>query len=134
MGAMFDLEFVKKRINTFGIKVEDEDELLLNFCIDKVEYTIRNETNQPEVPEGLRHIAADMVVGEFIMAKKAFAPDKLDWIDIGYAIKQIQTGDTNTVFATGEGSLTPEQRLNGFIDYLLSYGKGELSSYRRIKW
>lgn len=37
----------------FGIKVEDEDEISLNFCIDKVEYTIRNETNQPEVPEGL---------------------------------------------------------------------------------
>lgn len=134
MGVMFDLEFVKERLNAFGIKVEDEDELSLNFCIDKVEYTIRNETNQPEVPEGLWHIAADMVVGEFIMAKKAFAPDKLDWIDVGYAVKQIQTGDTNTVFATGEGSLTPEQRLNSFIEYLLSYGKGELSSYRRIKW
>lgn len=131
---MFDAELVKARLNTFGIEVEENDMLSLNFCVEKVRDTIRNETNQPDVPQGLEHIAADMVVGEFLMAKKAFAPDKLNGIDLGCAVKQLQTGDTNTVFATGEGSKTPEQRLEAFINYLLSYGKSEFNSYRRIKW
>lgn len=131
---MFDAAVVKGRLEAFGIVIDENDELSLNFCIEKVRDTIKNETNQFEVPEGLEHIAADMVVGEFLMAKKAFAPDKLIGIDLGYAVKQLQAGDTNTVFATGEGSMTPEQRLNAFISYLLSYGKGEFNSYRRIKW
>lgn len=50
------------------------------------------------------------------------------------AVKQIQTGDTNTVFATGEGSSTPEQRLNSFLNYLLTYGRDQFSCYRKIRW
>lgn len=131
---MFDVSLVRERLGTFKIKVGENDEFALTFCVEKVRNTIMNETNQPDVPEGLEHIAADMAVGEFLMAKKTFAPDEFDNMDFGYAVKQIQAGDTNTVFAVGEGSATPEQRLNTFINYLLNYGKGELSSYRRIKW
>lgn len=131
---MFDVVLVKNRLVTFGIEVGDNDEFALTFCVDKVSNTIKNETNQPDVPEELEHIAADMAVGEFLMAKKTFAPESLSGIDFAYAVKQLQTGDTNTVFATGEGSMTPEQRLNAFISYLLSYGKDEFNSYRRIRW
>ena len=131
---MFDVSLVRERLGIFKIKVGENDEFALTFCVEKVRNTIRNETNQPDVPEGLEHIAADMAVGEFLMAKKTFAPDEFDNMDFGYAVKQIQAGDTNTVFAVGEGSATPEQRLNTFISYLLNCGKGELSSYRRIKW
>lgn len=70
----------------------------------------------------------------FFFSKKTFAPTDLEGFDLEYAVKQIQTGDTNTVFATGEGSLTPEQRLTSFINYLLSYGKAEFNSFRRIRW
>ena len=82
---------------------------------------------------GVEHIAVDMAVGEFLLSKKTFAPESLN-IDLSYAVKQIQAGDTNTVFATGESSLTPEQRLDNFINYLRSYGKSEFASFRRIKW
>ena len=80
------------------------------------------------------NIAVDMAVGEFLTAKKTFAPDSIAGIDLELAVKQIQTGDTNTVFAVGEGSLTPEQRLNAFLNYLLTYGREEFSCYRKIKW
>ena len=79
-------------------------------------------------------IAVDMAVGEFLTAKKTFSPDSIAGLDLDYAVKQIQTGDTNTVFATGEGSQTAEQRLTAFISYLLTYGKGEFACYRRIRW
>ena len=42
--------------------------------------------------------------------------------------------DRTLVSWTGEGSLTPEQRLTTFINYLLSYGKAEFNSFRRIRW
>ena len=120
---MFDTDTVKERLKSFGYEVKADDEFALTFCVEKVRSTIKNEINWNDVPEGLEHIAVDMAVGEFLLSKKTFAP-----------VKQIQTGDTNTVFATGEGSMTPEQRLTSFINYLLSYGKAEFNSFRRIRW
>lgn len=131
---MFSVDTVKERLKSFGYEVKESDEFSLTFCVDKVRNTIKNDTNQSEVPEGLEHIAVDMTVGEFLLAKKTFAPDDLANFDLTYAVKQIQTGDTNTVFATGDSSLTPEQRLTTFINYLLSYGRAEFSAYRRLKW
>lgn len=131
---MFDTEAVKSRLESFGYGVRVEDESALTFCVEKVRSTIKNEINHGEVPDGLEHIAVDMAAGEFLLAKKTFAPDDLEMLDLDYAVKQIQTGDTNTVFATGSASLTPEQRLTAFINYLLSYGRGEFHSFRCIRW
>ncbi len=131
---MFDTEAVKSRLESFGYEIRAEDESALTFCVEKVRSTVRNEINHNEVPDGLEHIAVDMAAGEFLLAKKTFAPDDLEMLDLDYAVKQIQTGDTNTVFATGSASLTPEQRLTAFINYLLSYGRGEFHSFRCIRW
>lgn len=131
---MFDTEAVKSRLKSFGYEVRAEDESALTFCVEKVRSTIKNEINHDEVPDGLEHIAVDMAAGEFLLAKKTFAPDDLAGIDLDYAVKQIQMGDTNTVFAIGEACLTPEQRLTAFINYLLSYGKNEFHVFRRIRW
>lgn len=131
---MFNVQTVKNRLKSFGYEVKAEDEFALTFCIEKVRSTIKNEINWQDVPEELEHIAVDMTVGEFLLSKKTFAPNDLVGFDLDYAVKQIQTGDTNTVFATGEGSLTPEQRLTAFINYLLSYGKAEFNSFRKIRW
>ncbi|MDE6999444.1 MAG: hypothetical protein K2P73_03975 [Lachnospiraceae bacterium] len=131
---MFGTKAVKERLKFFGYEVRENDRSALAFCIEKVRSTIRNEINCGEVPEGLEHIAVDMAAGEFLLSKKTFAPADLEGLDLDYAVKQIQTGDTNTVFATGEGSQTPEQRLTSFINYLLSYGRAEFNSFRRIRW
>lgn len=131
---MFNTDAVKDRLKSLGYEVKADDEFALTFCVEKVRSTIKNEINWQDVPEGLEHIAVDMEAGEFLLSKKTFAPNDLVGFDLDYAVKQIQTGDTNTVFATGEGSLTPEQRLTAFINYLLSYGKAEFNSFRRIRW
>lgn len=128
------LEKAKERLLAFGYTLKSGDEALLSFSVQKVENTIKNDCNVAEVPKGLMHIAVDMAVGEFLTAKKAFAPDDISGLDLGCAVKQIQTGDTNTVFATGEGSLTAEQRLDSFLNYLLTHGRDEFSCYRRIRW
>lgn len=129
---MFDK--VKERLKSLGYELKDGDEAAINFSIQKVENTIKNDCNVSSVPGGLINIAVDMAVGEFLTAKKTFAPDDIANIDLDFAIKQIQTGDTNTVFATGEANQTDEQRLNSFLNYLLTYGRDEFSCYRTIRW
>lgn len=131
---MYNVDEVRKRLQSFGYEVKESDTFSLTFCVEKVRSSIKNDVNCQDVPEGLEHIAVDMAVGEFLNAKKTFAPDDLSNFDLDFAVKQIQTGDTNTVFAVGDGSVTPEQRLTAFICYLLTYGKAEFSSFRRIRW
>ena len=128
------LERVKERLESFGYALKDGDEVILTFSIQKVENTIKNDCNIPSIPDGLMNIAIDMVVGEFLTAKKTFSPDDIAGLDLDFAVKQIQEGDTNTVFATGEASLTPEQRLNNFLNYLLTHGRDEFACYRKLRW
>ncbi|MCD7864026.1 MAG: hypothetical protein LUG61_11125 [Lachnospiraceae bacterium] len=128
------LEAVKGLLSTLGYEVQGDDEMLLNFCISKVTSTIKNDINWQEIPEGLRPIAVNMVLGEFLMAKKTFMPDSLSMLDLGVGIKQLQEGDKNTTFATGESTQTDEQRLNAFISHLLTDGRDEFGSYRRLRW
>ncbi len=128
------LNKVVARLNSFGYTLKTGDDVIVAFSIQKVENTIKNDCNVPEIPDGLENIAIDMAVGEFLTAKKTFTPDDITGLDLDYAVKQIQTGDTNTVFATGDASSTPEQRLNAFLNYLLSNGRDQFSCYRRLRW
>lgn len=128
------LKRVKERLSSFGYEVKKGDEVSLGFCIEKVRGTIKNETGCQDVPEGLEHIAADMAAGEFLLSKKTFAPDDIAGLDLAAAVKEIKEGDTTVVFGTGEGSLTPEQRLTTFINYLLTYGRSEFNSFRKLRW
>ena len=124
----------EERLKTFGYAMKEGDEAILAFSIQKVENSIKNDCNVSSVPDGLVNTAVDMAVGEFLTAKKTFAPDDIAGLDLDFAIKQLQEGDTSTVFATGEGTLTHEQRLNNFLNYLLAHGREEFSCYRRLRW
>lgn len=130
---MFDVDAVKERLKSFGYEVRAEEESALTFCVGGVCSKIKNKTNQSEVPEGLEYVAVNMAVGEYLLLKKTFAPEELKMFDFDVAIKQVQAGDTNTVFAV-ESSLTAEQKLTAFINYLLSSGAAEFSAYRKFRW
>ena len=105
---------------------------LLDILLHNVQQRILNKTNQSVIPEGLESVAVYMAVGEYLNMKKAMG--QLTGFDLEAAVKQIQEGDTNTVFAFGEGSLTPEQRLNGLIDYLINGRSDELYRFRKLVW
>lgn len=128
------IDDVKTRLQSFGYEFKTGDEVLINFSISKVTNTILNDCNVSEIPNGLSNIAIDMATGEFLTAKKAFAPDDITGLDLDYAIKQLEEGDTKTTFAVGEGTQTAEQRLDAFIVHLLTYGRDEFSCYRCIRW
>ena len=108
------------------------DDPLIDFIIQNVTERIKNETNLAEVPEGLQGVAANMAVGEFLNLKKTLG--QLEGFDLELAIKQIQEGDTNITFAIGEGSMTPEDRLNNLINYLVTGRVHEIIRYRRLIW
>lgn len=131
---MFDVKSVIERLTEIGYEVKESDSFSLTFCVEKVRSTIKNETNWQDVPEGLEHIAIDMAAGEFLLGKKTFAPDDITGLDLTGVVKDIKEGDTTISFGTGESTQTPEQRLTTYINYLLTYGKVEFSSFRRLKW
>lgn len=108
------------------------DDPLLDLVISNVQWRIKNLTNLQEVPEGLESMAVSMVVGEYLNMKKANG--QLEGFDLEAAVKQIQEGDTNTVFAVGDGNSTPEQRLDSLINFLTNGRMDEIYRYRKLVW
>jgi hypothetical protein len=123
------LEDVTARLASFGYTVTENDAFMLTFIIQKVENHIKSECNISTIPDELTNIVVDMVVGEFLLNKKSIG--QLTGFNLSAAVKQIQEGDTNISFS---GEMSPEQRLDALIDYLMNYGKGKLVSYRSIRW
>lgn len=126
------LEDVIKRLESFGYEVTEADNWMIEFLIQKVENSIKADCNINTIPEELHEIAVDMVVGEFLLNKKSRG--QLEGFDLEAAVKQIHEGDTSVTFAIGDGSKTPEERLDELILYLMNYGKGKFAAYRCIKW
>ena len=130
------LEDVKIRLKSLGISVSSEpnsqDEILLAFCIDKVTNHINNQTNLPEIPQGLHEITVDMVIGEFLFTKKSMGLLDVSSLDFEAVAKQIQDGDTNVVFAI-EANNTPEAQFNTFITYL-QHNEVDFVRYRVMLW
>jgi len=128
-------EDIIKRLEWLGYTFyKSKDGWVIGFIIDKVTNTIKNETNQSEVPEELYQIFIDMVCGEFLKAKKASGD--LDGFDIDLAVVMLQKetqGDTSFSWAVDK-ALSDEQRLDYLIEYLLNYGKSQFLGFRRFKW
>jgi hypothetical protein len=129
------IDDVDLRLQSLNYTIQEGDAWLIAFCIQKVVNTIKNNCNIKEIPDGLRQIAVNMVCGEFLFNKKNSGDLSGFEIDISNAaIKRIQEGDTTIEFAFGSGDLTPEQRLNAVINYLMTCGNAEFSRYRRLRW
>ena len=106
---------------------------LLDIVISNVQYRVQNKTNRKDMPEGLVSVAVYMAVGEYLNMKKCSG--QLEGFDLdAAAVKSIQEGDTNITFALGEGSSTPEQRLDALISYLINGRTREFYRFRRLVW
>lgn len=110
------------------------DDPLIPYMINSVTERVKNETNQDTIPDGLHWVSVELVVGEYLTFKKNAGQLDMNGLDFEAAIKQIQEGDTNTVFAIGEGNTTPEQRLDTLINYLMNGRTREFIKYRRLVW
>ena len=110
------------------------DDPFIPYLINSVTERVKNETNQDTIPDGLHYVAVELVVGEYLTFKKNAGQLDIDGLDLEAAVKQIQEGDTNTVFAIGDGSLTPEQRLEALLSRLTRDRTREFIRYRRLVW
>lgn len=124
-------EQLKALLSALGV-TDAADDPLLTLALEAAEQRIRNLTNQSETPRGLEPLAVRLAAAEFLRMRRTCG--RLEGFDLELAVKQLQEGDTNTTFAVGEGSATPEQRLTEFITALSSGCEAELYRYRRIAW
>ena len=127
---------VVMRLSALGVTLSSapssSDDMLLKHAIDKVTSHIKNQTNLSAVPNGLKEIAIDMVVGEFLLTKKSMGLLDVSSLDFDVVEKQVQDGDTNTVFAVSE-STTPEAQFNAIINYL-QHNEIDFVKYRVLTW
>lgn len=124
-------EEVVSMLTALGVTGASDDPLL-DVVISNVQWRIKNLTNLQEIPDGLESMAVSMAVGEYLNMKKATG--SLEGFDLEAAVKQIQEGDTNTVFAVGDGNSTPEQRLDSLINFLTNGRMDEIYRYRKLVW
>lgn len=127
------LDDVIALLGAFGVSGAGDDPLI-PYMINSVTERVKNETNQDAIPEGLHHVAVELVVGEYLTFKKNAGQLDVENLDLEAAVKQIQEGDTNTVFAIGDGSYTPEQRLEMLLSRLTRDRTREFIRYRRLVW
>ncbi|MEK8198345.1 hypothetical protein [Lysinibacillus sp. FSL M8-0134] len=127
---------VVMRLSALGVTLSSApsspDDMLLKFAIDKVTNHVNNQTNLTVIPAGLNEIAIDMVVGEFLLTKKAMGLLDVEKLNFEAVTKQVQDGDTNVVFAV-EANRTPEAQFDAFILYL-QHGNTDFSKYRVLTW
>lgn len=121
-------------LTAIGVTGAEKDPVV-TLALDNARWKIKNLTNLSDVPEGLEGVAVGIAVGEYLRVKKAAGQLDMEGLDLTEAVvKSLQEGDTNVSYAVGEGSQTPEQRLDGLIDYLTNGRTGEIYRYRRLIW
>lgn len=124
------IDTVKQRLENMNYEFSDSDDFILKFIIEKVETVIKSKCNISVIPDELKSIAVDMIIGNFLLEKKSMAIDSLIGLDLSQSIQSIREGDTSITF----GNDTPEQKLNKLIDKWVHPEESVFSSYRCLKW
>ena len=124
-------EAVLKRLVSFGYTPKEDDVWVLSFAMQKVENHIKNSCNTTSVPDGLFHVAVDMVCGEFLYSKKQTNQLEIADLDLSGAIASISEGDTSVSF---DSDSTDEQKFNTLLNFLMTNGEGDFVCYRKLKW
>lgn len=115
-----------EQLERFGIKLTEDDTLELSFAVNKVQESIRNTTNRLTIPEGLTYTAVNMVCGEFLHIRNA--TNRLEEFNVEQALKEIKVGDASVTLGSGGADI------GTLINHLLVVGRGDVLSYRKLKW
>lgn len=125
-------ELLEQRLAMLGYTATEADAGALCYLLTQTENDIRAECNIDELPSDLLDVVIDRTAGAFLMEKKATG--QLEGFNLDIVEKSVSAGDTSVTYATGEGCLTPEQRLDKLIADLTGRGKKRVSRYRRLVW
>ena len=128
---VISIDDVKDRLESFNCTLTIPDEWPLGFIIDKVNNHIKNFCNVEEIPDGLREVAVDMVVGEILLGKKKIGVLDLDGVMVSEGVSQIRLGDTTVSF---EETDSQSKQVDSLIGYLMKGYEADLVSFRCFKW
>ncbi|PBH12750.1 hypothetical protein BGV19_12515 [Clostridioides difficile] len=128
------IDDIEKRLESVGYILKDGDKWLIGFVREKIENIIKLDCNIKTMPIELKEIEVDMIVGEFLFTKKNMGQLDIESLNFEAVEKSISEGDTKVDFAIGSGSQTPEQRFDTLVNYLLTYGKNKILTFRCLRW
>ena len=131
-----DIELIIKRLKDLGYKYDETADgwVIKSFLIPKITNHIKNETNQSSIPEELLYVAIDMVCGEFLFAKKNSGQFGIDVEAVEKELKRIREGDVEYEYVDTEGSQSNDAKLDALFYYLINGHKGEILSFRKLRW
>ncbi len=115
---MFECEALRERLEDFGIETEENEETELKRALERAEMNIINAINCESVPDELRFTLLDIAAGEYLLAVKSR--------EGANGVKSVSEGDVSVTFTEGD--------TEALIDNLLTSGREEIISFRRLKW
>ena len=116
------------RLEAYGYSVTEADKVILGLIVGSTTAHINATTNLDEIPDGLHEQTIDAIVGNFLQAKKLTSPESFDFEKM---VKSISEGDTSVTY---DGEKSAEERLDEWIDSMLTRLDNDLFRYRVMVW
>ena len=111
--------------------IEEPDNFILENSIEKIKLYIINKTNQKQVPENLKYVWIERVIGEYLVFMLRIGKLEIDALDFGRIAKEISEGDTKVAY---DNTKTTGDKFEVYTMYLQTYGEDEIKRYRRLVW
>ena len=111
--------------------IEEPDNFILENSIEKVKLYIINKSNQKQVPENLKYVLIERVIGEYLVFMLRIGKLEIDALDFGRIAKEISEGDTKVAY---DNTKTTGDKFEVYTMYLQTYGEDEIKRYRRLVW
>ena len=111
--------------------IDEPDNFILENSIEKVKLYIINKSNQKQVPENLKYIWIERVIGEYLVFMLRIGKLEIDALDFGRIAKEISEGDTKVSY---DNTKTSGDKFEAYTTYLQTYNEDEIKRYRRLVW
>lgn len=120
---------VISKLSKLGI--DEIDNFILENSIEKIKLYIVNKSNQKQVPENLKYVWIERVIGEYLLFMLRVGKLEIDALDFGRIAKEISEGDTKVAY---DNTKTTGDKFEVYTMYLQMYGEDEIKRYRRLVW
>ena len=111
--------------------IDEPDNFILENSIEKVKLHIINKSNQKQVPENLKYVWIERVIGDYLVFMLRTGKLEIDALDFGRIAKEISEGDTKVAY---DNTKTSGDKFEVYTTYLQTYNEDEIKRYRRLVW
>lgn len=122
------IDKVVERLEAYGYEVTEADKTILAMIVGSTTAHINATTNLDEMPEGLTEQTIDAIVAHFLRAKKLTSPETFNFEKM---VKSISEGDTSVTY---DGEKSAEERLDEWIESMLTRLDDDMFKYRVLTW